>query len=297
MGQTRRAFTLIEVLVVIAIVAVLIGLLLPAVQKVRSAAARLACQNNLKQLGLALHNYEGTVGTLPPGAAKFAKKEPYPGLSWLGHLLPHVEQGPLWGVSQVAYAERPGNPFQPPHLGILTPLKVFSCPADDRQSMAHATHSGYRVASTGYLGYLGIDFKTPTGVLYYGSRTRFTDITDGTSNTLAAGERPPSPDFWFGWWYAGAGEAGTGAGDMVLGARERNINASQYTGQCPAGPYNFRPGKPDEMCDVFHYWSLHAGGANFLFCDGSVRFLAYAADAVMPALATRAGGEVAAVPD
>ncbi len=125
-----------------------------------------------------------------------------------------------------------------------------------------------------------------------GSKVRFADIVDGTSNTLLAGERPPSPDFWFGWWYAGAGEAGTGAGDMVLGARELNVNASTYTAACPVGPYSFKPGKIQEMCDVFHFWSLHDGGANFLFCDGSVRFLTYSADSILPALATRAGGEI-----
>ena len=291
-SQTRRGFTLIEILVVIAIMAILIGLLLPAVQKVRSAAAQMSCQNNLKQLALAAHNYESTAGQFPAGVRPSRKGELYPGLSWIGQLLPQIEQGPLWSVTQNAFYERPGDPFHLPHLGILTPLKLASCPADGRQSEAHATHNGYRVAVTGYLGSLGVNFKTPTGVLYYSSKTRLTDITDGTTNTLFAGERPPSPDFWFGWWYAGAGESGTGATDTVLGARELNINASPYTTACPQGPYNFRAGKPTEMCDTFHFWSLHSGGANFAFCDGSVRFLRYDADAILPALATRAGGEV-----
>ncbi len=289
----RLAFTLIELLVVV-IIGVLVGLLLPAVQKVRAGAARLSCQNNLKQIGLALHSYEGGNGVLPPGVAKAASGEPYPGLSWLGHLLPYVEQGPLWEVSRRAYAARPGDPYRPPHSGIMTPVRVYSCPADVRQQAPHYTHRGYLVALTGYLGNLGTDFRSPSGVLYRGSRTRFTDITDGMSNTLLVGERPPSPDYWFGWWYAGAGEAGTGSTDMVLGAQELNISTSVYINQCPAGPYNYRPGKLDDMCDVFHYWSVHTGGANFLCCDGSVKFLPYSADAVLPALATRAGGEVAA---
>ena len=291
----RRAFTLIELLVVIAIIAVLIGLLLPAVQKVRAAAARATCQNNLKQIGLALHNYESSDGALPPGSAKAGKGAKYPYLGWLGHLLPQLEQGPLWQVTTVAYDERPNNPFRLPHLGMITPIKTFACPMDDRQFEAHDTHQGYRVAVSGYLGSLGTDYTKDDGVFYYGSRTRFADLRDGASNTLAAGERPPSPDFWFGWWYAGAGNGQGSSGDMVLGARELNVNASPYTNQCPVGPYHFQQGKRDEMCDTFRFWSLHSGGANFLLCDGSVKFLTYNADAVLPALATRAGGEVAAV--
>ncbi len=293
--NSRRAVTLIELLVVTAIIATLIGLLLPAVQKVRSAAARTQCQNNLKQLGLATMSYESARGTLPAGARAAAPNEPYKYLSWIGQVLPELEQEPLWSATVSAYAARPKNPFVLPHLGILTPLKVVSCPADDRQSVAHNTHQGLRVAVTGYLGNAGRDFRTPSGVLYYGSRTRVTDILDGTSNTLLVGERPPSPDYWFGWWYAGAGVQGTSVADTVLGVRELNISASDYTAACPQGPYNFRAGKPTEMCDTFHFWSPHAGGANFAFCDGSVRFLRYDADAVLPALATRAGGEVVAL--
>ena len=289
MATTRRGFTLLELLVVIAVIGVLIGLLLPAVQKVRATAVRVTCQNNLKQIALAAHNAESTGGVLPPGITLSTKIEPFPNIGWLGRLLPQVEQEPLWKLSVTAYENRPNNPFALPHLGIMTPVKVYACPADSRQSEVRDTHQNLRVAVGGYLGVLGTDYRTPSGVLYAGSRVRLTDITDGTSNTLLAGERPPSPDFWLGWWYA-SGAVG-GSGDTTLGVRELNSGTEPYTAMCPRGPYNFRPGKVDQQCDAFHFWSLHPGGANFAFCDGSVRFLQYTADAVLPALSTRAGGE------
>jgi prepilin-type processing-associated H-X9-DG protein len=83
---------------------------------------------------------------------------------------------------------------------------------------------------------------------------------------------------------------------MLLGVRERNIGA-RYASWCAAGPYHFVPGTVSEQCDLFHFWSPHPGGANFAFADGSVHFLRYDADAILPALATRAGGEVVAIPN
>ena len=125
------------------------------------------------------------------------------------------------------------------------------------------------------------------------SAVRFGDVTDGLSQTVMAGERPPSPDNHFGWWYAGQGQSFDASADFLLGVRDGNRTFRAPT--CKAGPYSFGPGKSDDMCDTFHFWSLHSGGANFAFCDGSVRFLRYDADAILPALATRAGGEVVAL--
>ena len=151
------------------------------------------------------------------------------------------------------------------------------------------------MAVSGYLGVLGTDYLSMNGVLFSGSQVRFADVTDGTSSTLLAGERPPSPDFWLGWWYASG--AADGSGDTTLGVREMNGGRVQFTSSCPKGPYAFVDGKVDQQCDAFHFWSLHSGGANFAFCDGSVRFLTYSANAVLPALATRAGGEVVTLPE
>ena len=161
-----RGFTLIELLVVLGIIGLLLSLLLPAVQKVRATASRLQCQNNLKQLALAAHNYDSAFGALPAGSRAKTSDERYPYLSWIGQLLPQLEQGPLWATTVSAYEASRNNPFRPPHLGIMTPLKVASCPADSRQAEAHNTHDGLRVATTGYLGNEGLDFRTPNGVLY-----------------------------------------------------------------------------------------------------------------------------------
>src|SRR5262245_25414650 len=221
--RRRWAFTLIELLVVIAIIAVLIGLLLPAVQKVRAAAARIQCANNLHQIALALHNYHDAHSTLPPGVTSQRPGEPFPRMSWLARLLPYLEQDALWRGTVAAYDYLPVPYTDPPHLGFGTPIRMFSCPADGRTLDVQPTHRDRRPALTSYVGVLGTAYDHTDGVLYRDSRTRLTDITDGTSNTLTAGERPPSADLWYGWWYAGFGQAGSGSADMLLGARERNL--------------------------------------------------------------------------
>ncbi len=295
MNACRRAFTLIELLVVIAIVAVLLGLLLPAVQKVRAAASRLQCTNNLKQLGLALHGYHDSRSVLPPGVTSNRRGEAFPRMTWLTRLLPFIEQDALWRLALGAYDFERVPFHNPPHIAFSIPVRGFACPDDSRTLTVQNTHRGFRPALTSYVGVLGTSFDRSEGILSLDSRVRLTDITDGTSSTLMVGERPPSADFWYGWWYAGVGQMGTGSGDMLLGVRERNVGGT-YVAPCPRGPYHFGPGRTTEQCDLFHFWSLHAGGAHFLFADGSVHFLAYSADPLLPALATRAGGEIAELP-
>ena len=292
----RRGFTLIEMLVVIAIIAVLIALLVPAVQKVRDAAARAQCSNNLKQIGLASHLFHDANKVLPAGVRYQRGTDPYQFMSWLTQMLPHLDQGPLWLTTQQAY-QQAASPFDnPPHVGLATPIAVFVCPMDTRASQPQfSQRDNYMVAFTCYLGVSGKDLTTCDGVLYPDSHVRMTEITDGASNTLLAGERPPSTDFHYGWWYAGAGQRSTGSLDMLLGVFEQNT-LPVTVGSCAPGSYPFSPGDLGNQCDMFHFWSLHSGGAHFLFADGTVRFLSYSAAPLLPALASRAGGETVELP-
>jgi prepilin-type N-terminal cleavage/methylation domain-containing protein/prepilin-type processing-associated H-X9-DG protein len=289
-GLGRPAFTLIELLVVIAALGVLIGLLIPAVQRARSASLRVSCANNLKQIGLALHQYHDAARKFPPGV-HIGGQRFYPYLAWEARLLPYLEQDSLWQVTMQALRKQWVAFKNPPHVGISTIMRVFGCPADTRVQSVWE-YKQWKVALSSYLGVEGINLTSKDGMLYLNSSVRTADVTDGLSNTLLVGERPPSTDFRFGWWYAGFGQSGTGSCDMVLGVRELN----RAYANCPSGPYDFADGTLGNVCDAFHYWSPHGGGANFLFADASARFLSYASEPVMPALATRAGGEVVQLP-
>jgi prepilin-type N-terminal cleavage/methylation domain-containing protein/prepilin-type processing-associated H-X9-DG protein len=296
-GPRRSAFTLIELLVVIGIISVLISLLLAAVQHVRDAALRVKCANNLRQLGLAALQYHDGQGSFPVGLEYQSGSNPMPLSSWLTRLLPYVEQGNLSAVTQTAYGQSL-SPFQnPPHVGLATVVRLFACPADQRAAQVQfAPRDKFNVAFTCYLGVEGKDLSTNDGLLFRDSHVRITDIEDGSSRTLLVGERPPSTDFQYGWWYAGAGQNYTGSADMVLGVQEQNV-LPVTSGSCAPGTYSFAPGSLSNQCDMFHFWSLHSGGANFLFADGAVRFLRYEAAALLPALASRSGGETAEVPN
>jgi prepilin-type processing-associated H-X9-DG protein len=301
----------VELLVVIAIIAILIGLLLPAVQKVRDSAARTQCANNMKQIGLAQHNYHNTYNSFPCGV-KYTF--PYYYYSWMAQLLPFVEQDGAWSQADTwsrgttyAFQWWPwgdfwDNPTTPanPVLGVL--VKTWTCPADRRTELVKQIDmSGngdfQATAFTAYLGNAGIqgDFGgEQDGVLdlkngYIEDPHRFADITDGSSNTIFVGERPPSLDLYYGWWFAGAGFDGSGLGDVLMGARE--VNYANALG-CPPTKVGFQQGSLRDPCDQVHWWSLHTGGGNFLICDGSVRFYDYGMNKILPQLCTKDGGEV-----
>lgn len=292
---SRRGITLLEVLVVIAILGVLIGLTVPAVQRARDAAARAHCANNLRQIGLALHQYHNGHRSFPPGVSYQDGASPYPFMSWNTRLLPFLEQDGLWAQAKAAFAQNAFFQAVPPHHGLSTVMPAYACPSD-KWALAVRDLGSVQVAFTSYLGVSGTNQFRKDGILFLDSRVRFAEVTDGTSHTLLAGERPPSADGVFGWWYAGMGQDKDGSADMILGARERNVGSSTSTSNCPAGPYEFGPGRFDNQCDLFHFWSPHPGGAYFLFADGSVRFLAYSARSVLPGLATRARGEAVELP-
>lgn len=286
--RSRSAFTLIELIVVMAIVAVLVGLLLSAVQKVRESASRASCLNNLKQLGIALHQYDHAHGALPAGCSFKGGRDPMLHVSWMTRLLPFIEQEALWTRSVSAFGQAPF--FQSaPHRPILGQvLPSFACPSDGRTSVPR-DFDGMRVGLAAYQGVSGIDRSSFDGVLYLDSRVRLIDIGDGTSTTLAVGERPPSADGRLGWWYAGWGQAKDGSADTHLGVREMNIILRLP--DCGPGPFHFAPSRVADDCAVFHFWSLHPGGANFLFADGAARYMGYGSDPILPALSTRSGGE------
>jgi len=298
----RSGFTLIELLVVIAIIGVLMSLLLPAVQRVREASNRTKCSNSLKQVGLALHGYHDIYGTLPPGLSLKESDKWY--WSWMSRLMPFIEQDNLYKVAE-NWAQQPGhgNPWFPMNPALYVVQPMFTCPSDTRVLVATWVTDGWRldIAFTSFQGVSGINQHSfspvkpkEIGLFYVESHVRFAEITDGLSNTLMVGERPPSKDLVFGWWFAGAGEDNYGTSDVLLGMNEINT----YYSHCGYNKaYQFSPGSVDNDCDQYHYWSLHPGGANFLLADASVHFLSYStANDVMLALGTRSGGEPVQLP-
>src|SRR5437899_1038230 len=164
-------FTLVELLVVLAIIGVLTALVVPAVQKVRAAAARAECANNLKQIGLASHQYHDTYRALPPGMRYQNSKDPMRMSSWLTQILPFVEQQQLWTLTLAAYKQTTNPLLNPPHTPMASIVPTYICPGDPRVfSIQFAPKDKIYVAFTSYLGVSGKDYTTNDGVLFRDSR-------------------------------------------------------------------------------------------------------------------------------
>ena len=240
----RGAFTLIELLVVIAIIGVLIGLLMAEVQNVRAAAARLDCQNRVKQLALALHLHHDGRQAFPPGHRSILHPDRMPFSGWAVSILPYVEQPALHQAAVDAYRVDL-MPFPPsPHAGLSTVAPLFLCPTDGRITTAQVSQRTNTLAAfTSYLGVAGRDaVKARDGMLYQDSATRLSDVPDGTSNTLLLGERPPSHDYSSAGGTRGLDSSSTGSADLVLGVREPNLQPIMSGSPCGPGNYPFRAG-------------------------------------------------------
>lgn len=303
--RRRQGFTLIELLVVIAIIAILVALLLPAVQQARESARRTQCKNNLKQIGLALHNYHDIYGTFPPGRTR----NTYSGItsawytgniSWLPRLLPQIDQAPLY--NKINWNLGFGTSGTDGHGGVngTNPtgarrqiVPAFRCPSDPGNGgVPWTTPAGVRVtgaapnsgyASGNYVGSVGRATRltgNPLGVFGQNTKARFRDFTDGTSNTLAVSE------VVIGFYREGVNDSGN---NTVCTAGSKDTSSTRqagyswfYTYYPQAAFFNTFVAPNNKLsvdCGVNSdrvnqaARSMHVGGVQATLCDGSVRFI------------------------
>jgi prepilin-type N-terminal cleavage/methylation domain-containing protein len=264
----RDGFTLIELLVVIAIIAILVGLLIPAVQKVRETAARAQCQNNLKQIGIALHSYQGRTKTFPPGYIdnnpnpnSDASSDIGPGWGWAAHLLPDLEQSTVF--NRINFTQNVGiNPV------CQSVLPVFLCPSDVQLPTFTVYNTSAVVAQGNYIASNGVKETSyfpgnNNGAFLRNRQFRVADITDGLSNTIFVGER--NMEFAKTTWVGAV--PGGGLYAEKYGFAELAPGLVLGHGSAVHLPNNPNVQDPDV------FYSKHVAGINFLLGDGSVRSL------------------------
>ena len=288
-----HGFSMIELIVSLAIFAILTALAVCGVQKVRAAATRTTCASNLRQIAIASHHYEANHRSLPAGCSYPGTNKPNGrsgrGLSWQTSLLPYLDRHELWSRCWDANTKLPPAPNAVHDQLMAVVVPVFLCPADGRSS-GHNQRPNQSWALSDYTGVSGSAASDYNGVLFPGTGVRFVNIRDGSSNTIMIGERPPGPNGNYGAWYASWGTVATCPVVQVTPAGLIGNPPASATG-CDRMAPAFSQVNVDDLCSVGHYHSLHVGGANFVFADASVRFLPYSAAKIVPALATRAGGE------
>jgi prepilin-type N-terminal cleavage/methylation domain-containing protein/prepilin-type processing-associated H-X9-DG protein len=288
--KLQRAFTLVELLIVIAIIGVLVALLLPAIQSARATARRASCQNKMKQLGLAVLHYHDSKKIFP----KFGSEE----TGWMCGIMPYMEDEALHKAT-----------FQRVHgesaLSVATPVPAFQCPEHPNTTGQSNSTLYADFGTKGMTCYLGVAGRRPaeryskagdTGILgawvNKNHGVRMSMIGDGTSKTAIVGERPHGPDLTgdWGWW------ASRDNWDIIMWSTVNRIDIppsviSSYKG-CNY-PAVYSEGRLENPCDQDHFWSLHVGGANWTFADGSVHFISYeVGPTIIDYISTRNEGEM-----